>query len=509
MSLLNFIDLFIFFVRINYNGIIKYANLKQTINNMEFTKRDLPKKSENLSDWYNKIILMAELADYGPVKGTMIYRPYGFAIWELIQKEMNTLIKERGVDNAYFPLFIPESLLKKEQAHIEGFSPELAVVTIGGGENLTEKLVVRPTSETIMYDAYSRWIHSWRDLPLMINQWNNVVRWEKRTYPFLRTTEFLWQEGHTAHATHNEAWEMVLWAMNMYQKVYRELFAMPGYVGKKSESEKFAGADKTLTFESLMPGGKVLQSCTSHDLGQNFSKTFNISFLNSKGKSENVWQTSWGFSTRSIGGLIMAHGDDAGLVLPPRLAPIQVIILPVKNEEEILDSCKEVQKILKEIGIRTKIDSSDNETIGFRINKWELKGVPIRIEIGAKEIEQKIITIVRRDIGEKTNFSHQELKPRITEILNTIQNNLYQKAEKFLQDNTHNTNTYKEFKNILSQKRGFISAFWCESNECEKKIKEETKATTRCLPIEFEKSNGKCIYCGNPANRAWLFGQAY
>ncbi len=476
---------------------------------MKFTKRDLPKKSENLSDWYNKVILMAELADYGPAKGTMIYRPYGYAIWELIQKEMDSLIKERGVENGYFPLFIPESLLKKEESHIEGFSPELAVVTIGGGEQLTEKLVVRPTSETIMYDAYSRWIHSWRDLPLMINQWNNVVRWEKRTYMFLRTTEFLWQEGHTAHATHDEAWEMVLWAMKMYQKVYRELFAMPGYVGRKSESEKFAGADKTLTFESLMPEGKALQSCTSHDLGQNFSKTFDISFLNSEGKSENVWQTSWGLSTRSIGGLIMMHGDDAGLVLPPRLAPIQVVVLPVKGDEEIMVICKDIQEKLKAKSIRVKIDDSDNETIGFRINKWELKGVPLRIEVGIKEVEQGKITAVRRDNGEKFSFSNNELIEKTSELLHTIQSELYQRAEKFLQENTRNVKTYEEFKETLSEKRGFISAFWCENEECEKNIKEETKATTRCQPIDSEELDGKCVYCNRPAKYSWLFGQAY
>lgn len=475
----------------------------------KFTKRDLPKKSENLSDWYNKIILLAELADYGPAKGTMIYRPYGFAIWELIQKEMDQLIKERGVENGSFPLFIPESLLKKEQAHVEGFSPELAVVTIGGGEKLSEKLVLRPTSETIMYDAYSRWIHSWRDLPLMINQWNNVVRWEKRTYLFLRTTEFLWQEGHTAHATHDEAWNMVKWAMNMYQKVYRELFAIPGYIGKKSESEKFAGADTTLTFESLMPEGKALQSCTSHDLGKNFSKTFNISFLNSEGVTEYVWQTSWGLSTRSIGGLIMMHGDDAGLVLPPRLAPIQVIILPVNTEEEILTSCNKVVKILETSGVRVKIDSLDNESLGSKINKWELKGVPLRVEIGAKEIEQGIITAVRRDTGEKLKFSHDKLQTEIQALLDRIQEDLYQKAKKFLKDNTQNVDTYDMFKETLSKKRGLLSAFWCESAECETKIKEETKATTRCLPLENKEQNGTCIYCGKNAKHRWLFGQAY
>jgi len=476
---------------------------------MEFTKRDLPKKLENLSEWYNKIILMAELADYGPAKGTMIYRPYGFAIWELIQKEIDALIKEHGVSNAYFPLFIPESLLKKEQSHIKGFSPELAVVTIGGGEELTEKLVVRPTSETIMYDAYSRWIHSWRDLPLMINQWNNVVRWEKRTYLFLRTTEFLWQEGHTAHATHKEAWEMVLWAIKMYQKVYKEIFAIPGYIGRKSESEKFAGADTTLTFESLMPEGKALQSCTSHDLGQNFSKTFDISFLNSEGKSENVWQTSWGLSTRSIGGLIMTHGDDNGLILPPRLAPIQIIILPIKNDDKILVSCKEIAKLLKNFGLRVKIDDLENETIGFRINKWELKGVPLRIELGLKEIEQSNITIVRRDTGEKLVFLRKELVKKVSDLLNLIQNNLYQKAEKFLDDNTNDVDNYDKFKEIILGKRGFISAFWCENEECEKKIKEETKATVRCLPLDSKEQNGKCVYCGKQSKYKWLFGQAY
>lgn len=475
----------------------------------EFTKRDLPKKSENLSDWYNKIILMAELADYGPAKGTMIYRPYGFAIWELVQKEMDRLIKERGVDNGYFPLFIPESLLKKEQAHVEGFSPELAVVTIGGGEELSEKLVVRPTSETIMYDAYSRWIHSWRDLPLMINQWNNVVRWEKRTYLFLRTTEFLWQEGHTAHATHDEAWDMVRWAMDMYQKVYRELFAMPGYVGRKSESEKFAGADTTLSFESLMPEGKALQSCTSHDLGQNFSKAFNISFLNSEGATEHVWQTSWGLSTRSIGGLIMMHGDDAGLVLPPRLAPVQVIVLPVRTEEKILISCEEVAETLRESGVRIKVDSLDNESLGSKINKWELKGVPLRIEIGMREIDQGTITAVRRDTGEKLNFLRDNLKTEMQTLLSRVQDNLYQKAEEFLKENTRSVDTYDEFKKTLSINRGFLSAFWCEGAECEAKIKEETKATTRCLPLDTEGQDGICVYCGAKAKHKWLFGQAY
>ncbi len=476
---------------------------------MAFLKKDLPKKTENLSDWYNKVVLMAELADYGPAKGTMIYRPYGFAIWELIQKEMDALIKEKGVSNAYFPLFIPESLLKKEEAHVEGFSPELAVVTIGGGEELAEKLIVRPTSETIMYDAYSRWIHSWRDLPLMINQWNNVVRWEKRTYLFLRTTEFLWQEGHTVHASNEEAWDMVTWAMDMYKKVYTELFALPGYVGRKSESEKFAGADTTLTYETLMPEGKALQSCTSHDLGQNFSKPFNISFQNAQGASDYGWQTSWGLSTRSIGGMIMAHGDDGGLRLPPRLAPIQVIVLPIKAEAILIEAAEKISDTLKKQGVRVQIDSSENETIGFRINTWELKGVPVRLEVGTRELAEEKVTAVRRDTGEKIAVPLAELSTAIPTLLDLIQNNLLKEAEQFLANNTHTVDTYEAFKEIMRGPRGFISALWCEDTSCEARIKEETKATTRCRPFDLPEENGTCIGCGKQAVHRWYFGQAY
>ena len=476
---------------------------------MEFTKRDLPKKSENLSEWYNKIVLQAELADYGPARGTMIYRPYGYAIWELVQKEMDALIKEKGVSNAYFPLFIPESLLKKEEKHVEGFSPELAVVTIGGGEELAEKLVVRPTSETIMYDAYARWIHSWRDLPLLINQWNNVVRWEKRTYLFLRTTEFLWQEGHTAHASHEESWNMVTWAMDMYQKIYKDLFALPGYVGKKSESEKFAGADVTLTFESLMPEGKALQSCTSHDLGQNFSKPFNISFLDKEGASQYAWQTSWGFSTRALGGLIMAHGDDNGLRLPPKLAPIQVVIIPVKPGEQILTACEAMKNTLKAVGLRVHLDTGDNETFGSKINTWELKGVPLRLEVGLKELAAGIVSAARRDTGEKISIKQNILADECKKILDEIQENLYAQAHAFLENNTKSIETYDEFKKSFEVQKGFLRALWCESAECEQKIKEETKATTRCLPLNTPSEQGSCIYCGKEAKNRWLFAQSY
>jgi len=472
-------------------------------------KKHLPKRSEDFSEWYNRVVLFSELADYGPAKGTMIFRPYGYGIWEEIQKAMDKEIKARGVQNAYFPLFIPESLLKKEKEHVEGFSPELAVVTIGGGEELKEKLIVRPTSETIMYEAYARWVQSWRDLPLLINQWNNVVRWEKRTYLFLRTSEFLWQEGHTAHATHEEAWEMVEWAIQMYAKIYRDYFAMPGYIGRKSESEKFAGADTTLTYEALMPEGKALQSCTSHDLGQNFARAFGIKFLDKEGKSQYVFQTSWGFSTRSIGGLVMLHGDDGGLRLPPRLAPIQVVIIPVKVEPALIKEAKRFEKELIEEGVRVKCDDREGESLGFRINKWELKGVPIRVEIGGEEIKKKELTFVRRDTGEKQKVKAKEGAKSIVKLLDQIQKKMLTEAEAALKKNTQNAASYEEFKTIMEKEKGFIRAFWCEDKACEAKIKEETKATTRCLPLDAKKEKGKCVYCGKTASYQWLFAQAY
>ena len=474
---------------------------------MAYDKK-LPKKSENLSEWYNAIILQSELADYGLAKGTMIFRPYGYAIWEQVQKFMDNEFKARGVQNAYFPLFIPESLLNREKEHIEGFSPELAVVTIGDGEELKEKLIVRPTSETIMYEAYSRWIHSWRDLPMLINQWNNVVRWEKRTYLFLRTTEFLWQEGHTAHATHAEALETVQWAMDTYIKTYQQLFAMPGITGRKSDSEKFAGADRTVSYETLMPEGKALQSATSHDLGQNFATSFNIEFQNQEGKNEHVWQTSWGLSTRSIGGLIMTHGDDKGLRLPPKLAPIQVIILPVRNTAEISSLCENISRELASVGIRVKVDADEKNTLGWRINDQELKGVPLRLEIGEKELSSGQIKAVRRDTGEHEMVMLSDIKKKISTLLESIQLNLYHEAQGFLNSSIHEAATYEEFKNLMESKKGFIRAFWCGDPVCEKKVKEETKATTRCLYKEGLKES-KCIVCGNAATEQWYFAQAY
>jgi len=476
---------------------------------MIFEKKNLPKKSENLANWYNRVVLLAELADYGPAKGTMVFRPYGYALWENIQKELDQDIKAKGVKNAYFPLFIPESLIKKEREHVEGFAPELAIVTIGGGEELKEKLIVRPTSETIMYHMYAKWIESWRDLPILINQWNNVVRWEKRTYLFLRTSEFLWQEGHTAHATHEEALEMVYWAMSAYEKIYRELLAMPGFVGRKSETEKFAGAITTITYETLMPEGKALQSCTSHDLGQNFSKPFDIKFLSKEGKQEYVWQTSWGLSTRAIGGMLMVHGDNSGLRLPPRVAPIQIVVLPVKMETDILQTCDQIAAELKNQGVRVLVDTRDDETLGFKINKWELKGVPLRIEIGPQEIKTQKFRAVRRDNGEKLEIPISKTAPRVKEILENIQTNLYQQAEIFLQENTREAKTYEDFKEIMRTAKGFIRAFWCENPECEAKIKAETKATPRCLPLNAKEEKGQCLLCGGPAKYKWIFGQSY
>ncbi|MBU1970709.1 proline--tRNA ligase [Patescibacteria group bacterium] len=472
-------------------------------------KKVLPKKSDNISAWYNALVLQAELADYGPAKGTMIIRPYGYRIWELIQQSLDEQIKAKGMQNAYFPLFIPESFLKREKDHVAGFAPELAVVTIGGGKELEEKLVVRPTSETIMYDAYARWVSSWRDLPLLINQWNNVVRWEKRTYMFLRTTEFLWQEGHTAHATHEEAWEMVLWAIKTYEGIYRDCLALAGCTGLKSEAERFAGAEATVAFELLMPDGKALQSCTSHDLGQKFARVFDIKFQDQDGELKYVWQTSWGFSTRSIGGLILAHGDDNGLRLPPKVAPYQVVILPVGGEQAATLGAADCQRQLESAGVRVILDNREDETLGYKINKWELKGVPIRLELGKQELAGAYATLIRRDTGYKVQAPLTNLVQAVKTTLEDIQQNMLTESEQFLKSHTYSVTTFDEFKEIMKGSRGFIEAYWCESPDCENRIKEETKATTRCRVLGAEKSTGKCVYCGAQSNYRWTFGQAY
>lgn len=470
-------------------------------------KELLPSKKDNPSEWYTKVIQLGDLADYGPVKGTMIIKPYGYAIWENVQQAMNELIKEKGVENAYFPMFIPMSYLEKEASHVEGFAPELAVVTHGGGEELEESLAVRPTSETIMYSSYAKWVQSWRDLPLLMNQWCNVVRWEKRTTLFLRTSEFLWQEGHTAHASHEEATDMQKWAMDMYARIYREYFALDGYVGQKSTSERFAGADDTLTFEMMMPSGKALQSCTSHDLGQNFAKTFDIKFQAADGTDQFAWQTSWGLSTRSMGGLIMAHGDENGLVLPPKLAPVQVVIVPVTTDEELIEYCKKIHDLLKTFGVRVKLDSRDDERFGFKLNKWEVKGVPIIVKVGDKEKASGHVTLKRRDNGNESSVELGSVSEDIIKLLEVIQSDLLQKSIETNTQQTREAKTYDEMKQILKDHKGFVKVFWNDSPEVEAKIKAETKAVSRCK-IESGKQ-GIDFYTGEPATDVWLFAQSY
>jgi len=474
----------------------------------QIEKKLLKKKSDNISDWYTDVILKAQLADYAPVKGCMVIRPYGYALWEAIQDFMNPLIKEKGVKNAYFPLFIPESFLNKEKEHVEGFSPHMAVVTYAGGEKLKENLVVRPTSETIMYEMYKKWTQSYRDFPILINQWCNIVRWEKRTYLFLRTSEFLWQEGHCAHITHEESQEVVLWALDMYKKTYQKLLSIYGIAGVKSEAEKFAGGDKTYTYEVLIPGGKALQGCTSHDLGQNFSKAFEWTILDNKGEETYPWQNSWGFSTRSIGALIMIHGDDQGVILPPQAADIQVIIVPIPGKEKAAAYSKKIYEKIKN-EFRVEVDDRDGETAGFKFNKWEVKGVPVRIEIGDKEADSNTVTLARRDTGEKISVQMEQLNKILLDMLAQIQNDLLKRHQIFTEENTHKVNSYEEFKKIMVATRGFIYAHWCEDPKCEAVIKEETKASVRCLPLEAKEESGKCIYCGKPAKFRWLFAQSY
>ncbi len=474
-----------------------------------FEKKEIKKKSTDFDRWYTDVILKAKLADYAPVKGCMVIRPYGYAIWESIQRVFNGMIKTAGVENAYFPLFIPYSFLQKEKQHVEGFSPQLAVVTHGGGEKLAEPLVVRPTSETVMYDMYAKWISSWRDLPVLINQWNNVVRWEKRTYLFLRTTEFLWQEGHTAHETKKEAENFALKALDWYKILYEDYMAIYPLVGIKSESEKFAGGKKTWAVELLMPDGKALQGATSHNLGQNFAKVFKIEFQNREGKNDFVWQTSWGLSTRSIGGLIMVHGDDQGLILPPKISPVQVVIIPIGQNHAAAEFCAKLKKELEAEGIRVKIDDREEKTVGWKFNEWELKGVPVRIEVGEKELASEELTVFRRDTNEKLKMQNEKIQVKIKNLLDEIQQNLFTRNKKLVEENTHDVSDYEEFKEIMKTKKGLIRAFWCEDAICEAKIKAETKATTRVSLLDAKEEAGKCIYCTKPSVHRWYFAQAY
>ena len=472
------------------------------------------RKSEDFSEWYTQVILKSELADYAPIKGCIVFREYSYAIWEKIQDFFNKKIKETGHKNAYFPLFIPESFLRREAEHFEGFNPEVAWITMGGNSELEERLAVRPTSETIMYTMYKKWIRGWRDLPLKLNQWCNIVRWETAaTKPFLRTREFLWQEGHTAHVTKEEADKEVMDILNIYKDLVESQLAIPVLIGIKTENEKFAGALYTTALEAVMPDGKVLQLGTSHNLGQNFSKVFEIKFIGEDEEEHYVWQTSWGVSTRLIGAMVMVHGDDRGLVLPPREALYQVVIVPIPykhvESEVILEKARKVLGKLQKRGISAILDDREEYTPGWKFNHWELKGVPIRIEIGPKDVKNEQVIAARRDTLEKVAVKDEELAGTIEEMLEEIQDNLFNRAKKFLNDNITTVKTYDEFKEVLEKKGGFIKACWCSESACEEKIKEETGATIRLIPFEKEKVFSNCIFCGKKADQVVFFARAY
>ena len=474
----------------------------------------ITERKADFSQWYMDVIAAADLAEHSPVRGCMIIKPYGYAIWENMVAVLDKMIKDCGVQNAYFPLFIPESFLKKEAEHVEGFSPELAIVTIGGGKKLEEPLVVRPTSETIMYETFSKWIHSYRDLPLLINQWANVVRWEMRPRLFLRTTEFLWQEGHTAHAEPQEAESYALMILDKIYKEFAEKYmAMPVYTGKKSEKEKFAGAKQTFCIEALMQDGKTLQAGTSHDLSDNFAKSFDVKYQDKDGESKYVYQTSWGVSTRLIGGLIMSHSDDKGLVLPPKIAPIQIVIVPIYKDLKD-DSVLEAQKIFSQLEnkFKVKIDLRENLRLGEKIYEWEKKGVPLRLEIGPKDLAKGECVLARRDNGEKTSMDLKILENKIAELLSEIQKNLFDKAYKFREETNKKIDNWEEFEKEI-EKGGYLFAFWCEEKECEEAIKEKTKANSRLIPFDAKEEAGEhtCFHCGKktPQNKRWIFCRSY
>jgi prolyl-tRNA synthetase len=478
---------------------------------IEFVK-EITSKEKDFSQWYVDVVRKTELADYTTIKGCMVIRPYGYGLWENMQAGLDRRIKETGHKNAYFPLFIPESLLKKEAEHVKGFAPELAWVTEGGSQKLEERLAIRPTSEAIICSLYSKWVRSWRDLPILINQWVNIVRWEKVTRLFLRTTEFLWQEGHTAHKNEQEAEEETLKILNQVYRDYIENdLAIPVIVGRKTEKEKFAGALHTYTLEALMTDGKVLQAGTSHNLGQNFAKAFNIKYLDEDQQEKYVWQTSWGTTTRLIGALVMVHGDDRGLNLPPKVAPVQVIIIPImfdKTKKEVRNKAEDIITILKK-DFRVEIDGRDEYTPGWKFNEWEMKGVPLRLEIGPKDLAKGQVMVVRRDTGEKMAVKEEKLIETVEKLLNDIQENLFNKAKSFLQKNIREVSDYNKFKEVIEKKRGLIKTYWCGNKDCEDKIKEETKASIRCIPFEQEEASGKCIYCGKESSTLVYFARAY
>jgi prolyl-tRNA synthetase len=472
------------------------------------------KKSEDFSAWYTELVLKSGMADYAPVKGCMIIREHSYAIWEKIQEIFNQKIKATGHKNVYFPMFIPEGYLKKEAEHFEGFVPEVAWVTEGGSSQLEEKLAIRPTSETIMYATFAKWIRSWRDLPIKINQWCNIVRWEtKATKLFLRTREFLWQEGHTAHATSEEAEKEVMDILGEYRDMMENYLAIPVLVGVKTESEKFAGALYTTTLEAMMPDGKALQMGTSHNLGQNFGKVFDIKFIGEDKKDHYVWQTSWGITTRLIGAVVMVHGDDRGLVLPPKVAPVQVVIVPIlykaADSDAIAAKANEIYQQLKKKDVNVVLDDRPEYTPGWKFNEWELKGVPVRIEIGPRDLKQEQVTLARRDTYQKTTAKMEAAAQAVETLLEEIQNNLYAKAKTALEDKTTTVQNYDDFKETLKTKGGFIKAPWCGSSECEEKVKDETGATIRLRPFEKETPVANCVCCGEKAVEMVYFARSY
>ena len=474
----------------------------------------LTPRSENFSEWYNQLVLRAELADYAPVRGCMVVRPYGWTLWENMQAGLDRRFKETGHVNAAFPTLIPMSFFEKEKDHVEGFSPELAVVTHGGGQELEEKLAVRPTSETIIGYMYSKWVQSWRDLPILINQWGSVMRWELRTKLFLRTAEFYWQEGHTVHATAQEAIDETYQMLDVYADFAETDCAIPVVKGRKSETERFAGAQMTTGIESMMGDTKALQSGTSHYFGQNFAVAFEIDFLNKDNELEHAYTTSWGMSTRMIGALIMVHGDDQGMKMPPKIAPIQVIIVPIYRKDPEKDMVMPVvDKVfaeLKEAGIRVKVDDREQVSPGFKFNDWEMRGVPLRIEIGPKDVEKGSVAMARRDIlgrDGKSFVSQDGLPATVKETLDTIQSDMFEAAKKFRDENIHDPASYDELKEVVQ--KGWALSWWCESAECEAKVKEDTKATTRVIPFDQPEEEGECIVCGGKANTKVYFAKAY
>lgn len=489
--------------------------------------KELTSRAEDYSQWYNDLVIKGGLADHSAVKGCMVIKPYGFALWENMRDQLDKMFKYTGHVNAYFPLFIPKSFLSKEAAHVEGFAKECAVVThyrlmndpngkgivVDPDAKLEEELIVRPTSETIIWSTYKDWIQSYRDLPLLINQWANVVRWEMRTRLFLRTTEFLWQEGHTAHATREEAVEEAEQMLKVYAEFVEEYMAVPVIKGVKTANERFAGAVETYCIEAMMQDGKALQAGTSHFLGQNFAKAFEVQFLNKENKQEYVWATSWGMTTRLIGALIMVHSDDQGLILPPKIAPVQVVIVPIYKGEEskaqVDAKANEIIAQLKAAGIRVKYDNSDNSRPGWKFAEYELKGVPVRIAMGLRDMENKVVEVARRDTKEKNSVSMEGLTDHIVKLLADIQQNMYNKALTFRNENIRNADNWDDFVKLLDEKSGFIAAHWDGTTETEEKIKEQTKATIRCIPLNNKQEEGKCVLTGKPSTQRVLFARAY